>query len=298
MRIPLGSRGSLRQLTRRRRTRVLAVVFAVGLSCCALAWAGSQGGAADGPRAITSEEAGRLAMARFHAYENGPHRVTLKIDDGRDSYEVRGLIDYRKHRAVGSYAAGEPGPKQQKGLIAWDNSGLAVATEAKGTSPSSKTAEIARAAAKVPHGGWSPRAYAGYPLDVALRVVMALGADRPDNAQLLAQSGPRYLGESTLRGTSYARLSGPRPKPQETKPQKTKSQKEGAAGAGSGGPATPQPRRTGLSPLTYWVDEDGELGRLEIRSGGVERPVTVDFTGHEGRVKVPVEPWGESPGGK
>ncbi|WP_369228696.1 hypothetical protein AB5J52_49790 (plasmid) [Streptomyces sp. R39] len=268
-------------------------MFAVGLSCCALAWAGGRSGEGDGPRPITSEEAGRLAMARFRAYETGPHRVILKIDDGRDSYEVNGLVDYRRHRAVGSYAAGEPGPKQQKGLIAWDNSGLAVATEAKGPAPSSTTAEIARAAAGVPHRGWSPRAYAGYPLDVALRVVMALGADRPDNAQLLAQSGPRYLGESMLRGTSYARISGPRPKPQETKPRA-----EGAAGARAGGTAAPQPRPTGLSPLTYWIDEDGELGRLEIRSGGVARPVTVDFTGHEGRVKVPGEPWGESPGGK
>ncbi|MGW3957900.1 hypothetical protein ACWEKM_45170 [Streptomyces sp. NPDC004752] len=276
-------------MTRRPRARVLAVAFTVGLSCCAaLAWAGGHGGDGDGPRAITSSEAGRLAMARFHAYETGPHRVTLKIADGTDSYEVRGLIDYRTHRAVGSYAAGEPGPGRQQGLIAWDNSGLAVATEPKGTSPASQTAEIARAAAKVPHGRWSPRAYAGYPLDIALRVVMALGADRPDNAQLLAQSGPRYLGQSTLRGKSYTRISGPRPKPQAA----------GAAGPHSGTPATPRPRRTGVSPLTYWIDEHGELGRLEIKSGGVERPVTVDFTGHEARVKVPGEPWGESPRGK
>lgn len=289
MRNPFGTRPALRRLVRRPRARILAVAFAaVGLSCCALAWADGHGGGGDGPRAITSSEAERLAVARFHAYENGPHRITLKIDDGGDSYEVRGLIDYRKHRAVGTYAAGEPGPRQQKGLIAWDASGLAVATDAKGTSPSSKTAEITRAAAKVPHGLWSPRAYAGYPLDVALRVAMALGADRPDNAQLLAQSGPRYLGKSTLRGTSYARISGPRPKPQQG----------GAAASRSGAPATPSPRPTGTSPLTYWVDEDGELGRLEIRSGGVERPVTVDFTGHEARAKVPAEPWGDSPRGK
>ncbi|MDN3025998.1 hypothetical protein [Streptomyces sp. S.PB5] len=240
----------------------------------------NSGAGGEGPRPVTQSEAERLAMMRFNVYEGGPHRVTLTIDNGTDSYVVRGLVDYRTHRAVGSYAAGKAGPGQQKGLIAWDLSGLAVATGAKGTSPSSGVAKIVRATAEVPDARWSPRAYAGYPLDTALRVMMALGADRPDNAQLLAQSGPLRLGESTLRGTSYTRISGPRPKPQ--------------VGGEAGKTASPQPRPTGTSPLTYWVDGQGELGRLEIRSGGTERPVTVDFTGHETRVKVPKEPWGES----
>ncbi|MDX3763602.1 hypothetical protein [Streptomyces sp. AK02-04a] len=227
------------------------------------------GGARDKPRAITSSEAEQLAMSRFTAFEASPLTVTLKIDDGTDSYTVRGLVDYRAHRAVGAYVAGGTGQKQQRGLVAWDSSGLAVALGSGGTSPSSTTMQIARAAAKVGDRNWSPRAYAAYPLDTALHVVVALGADRPDNAQLLFQFGARRLGENTLRGKTYTRFSGPRPRSAGAPPQHVPSS----------------------SPLTYWVDGDGNLGRLEIKGADMKRPVTVDFLGHEAHAKVPTGPW-------
>jgi hypothetical protein len=276
MRIAFGTRPPLGKLLRSSRARALAVVLATGLSCCALALA-TTGGDKGRPRVITSSEAQRLAMVRLSAFEDSPNRVTVTIDNGTDSYVVHGLIDYRTHRAVGAYVAGPAGSKQQKGLVAWDASGLAVATGKQRSPSSSEMAQIAKAATRVPGGSWSPRSYAGYPLDIALRMVMALGSDRPDNAQLLAQSGPRHLGESTLRGKSYTRFSGPRPNVK--------------AGDASGA----RSQRKGASPLTYWVDEHGKLGRLEIKSAAMERPVTVDFTGREAHTKVPGEPWGGPP---
>lgn len=284
MRIPFTS-PSLRRLTRPTPAQVLAGAFAIGLFFCVLALVRT--GDTAKPRAITSSEAQRLAMVRFKAFEDSPETVTLTIDDSTDSYSVRGLVDYRTHHAVATYAAGAAGQKQQTGLVAWDDSGLAVAPRAKGTPHSSEMAhwemtEIARAAGKVQARRWSPRAYATYPLDVALHVVMALGADRPDNAQLLAQSGARRLGESTLRGKSYTRFSGPRPRPQASR----------AAGA-------PPQHGPSSSPLTYWVDQNGNLGRMEIRGAAMKRPVTVDFLGHVAHAKVPAGPWREltRPGG-
>ncbi|MEY9997961.1 hypothetical protein ABIE67_010080 [Streptomyces sp. V4I8] len=280
MRIAFGTRPPLRRLLHSSRAQFVAAALAIGLSCSALALTTTEG-KSDRPRAVTSSEAQRLAMVRFTTFEESPNTVTVTIENDADSYVVRGLIDYRTHRAVASFVAGAEGPKPQKGLIAWDESGLAVATGKRVAPASSEIAQVARAAAKVPSGNWSPRSYSGYPLDIALRMVMALGADRPDNAQLLAQSGPRYLGESTLRGKSYARFSGPRPQPRS-----------------SGAPGS-QPRRKGPSPLTYWVDEKGELGRLEIKSSAMKRPVTVDFTGRAAHAKVPGQPWRESsPRGK
>ncbi|MEU2718293.1 hypothetical protein [Streptomyces sp. NPDC007205] len=264
---------SLQRLTRGSRMQVLALALGIGVSCCALALAGSDGDRVK-PRAITTSEAQRLAMVRFKAFEASPQTVTVKIDDGTDSYAVRGLIDYGTRRGVGTYVAGATGQKQQAGLVAWDSSGLAVALGSGGTSPSSKSPQIARAAEKVRARLWSPRAYAGYPLDTALRVIAALGEDRPDNAQLMAQFGALRLGESTLRGKSYTRFSGPRPRPQSS----------GAAGA-------PRQRIASSSPLTYWVDEDGNLGRLEIKGSAMEQPVTIDFLGHEAHAKVPAAPW-------
>ncbi|MFD8396057.1 hypothetical protein ACFV2N_44420 [Streptomyces sp. NPDC059680] len=277
MRIQL-THPSLRPLTHRPRARVLAGAIAIGLFCCVLALVGTTRHP-DKPRAITASEAQRLAMVRFKAYDASPETVTLTIDDGTDSYAVRGLVDYRTHHAVGTFVAGVTGQRQQRGLLAWDDTGLAIAPGAEGTSPSSEMARIARAAEKVHAHHWSPRAYAAYPLDTALHVVMALGADRPDNAQLLAQFGARRLGESTLRGKSYTRLSGPRPRPQ------------AARGAGA-----PNQRIPSSSPLTYWVDQDGNLGRLEIKGAAMERPMTVDFLGHEAHAKVPAEPWQELTG--
>jgi len=275
MRIAFGARLSLRRLLHSSRARITAAALAVVLCCSAALTLTTTDESSDGPRAITSSEAQRLAMVRLTAFEDSPNAVTVTVDNGTESYTVRGLIDYRTHRAVGAYAADVSGSKTQKGLVAWDKSGLAVATGKKASSPSSTMAEITRAVAKVPRTNWSTRAYAAYPLDVALRMVMALGADRPDNAQLLAQSGPRYLGESTLRGKSYTRFSGPRPQPRSSESARAKT------------------RRKGPSPLTYWVDEQGELGRLEIKSTSMKRPVIVDFTGRAAHVKVPGQPWRE-----
>lgn len=277
MRISFTAEHPLRRLLQPLRVRILIAALAVGVSLCALTLAGvgSDKGEND-PRAVTSSEAQQLAMVRFKTFDGSPHNLKMKIDNGTDSYAVRGLIDYRKHRAIGAYVAGAEGGKQQKGLIAWDSSGVAVAPGKRKASSPSGVAEIMAAAAKLPGKQWSPRDYGGYPLDTVLRVVLALGADRPDNAQLLAQSGPRRLGESTLRGKSYTRFSGPRPRPQK------------------GGKDAKQPKRPRTSPLTYWVDENGDLGRLEIKSESMKRPVTVDFLGREARTKVPGEPWGES----
>ncbi|WP_129312377.1 hypothetical protein [Streptomyces sp. L2] len=257
------------------------MALGVGLSCSALALAGTgtgTGGEGDHvpSRPLTAAEAQRLALVRFNAFEASPETVTVKIDDGTDSYSVRGLIDYRTHRAIGTFVAGVTAQKQEKGLVAWDSSGLAIALGSGGTSPSSKASQIVRAAEKVRNRGWSPRAYAAYPLDTALHVVVALGQDRPDNAQLLAQFGARRLGESTLRGKSYTRFSGPRPRPQP-----------------AGKTSAPRRRLPSTSPLTYWVDEDGNLGRMEIKDAGMQRPITVDFLGHEPHAKVPAKPWQE-----
>ncbi|MFI6645507.1 hypothetical protein [Streptomyces sp. NPDC050504] len=240
-------------------------------------------------RPVTLAEAQQLASARFGLYDSGTVRVALTLPGSGGTTTVNGMVDYRAHRAVGRYAT--QGPVASTGLIAWDATGLAVAlpdgpgpgkaapggpgpgksggagAAASGDDP----AQLVRAAAA--NESWSPRAYTTDPLDVALRLVMALGNDRPDNAQLLAQSGPRRLRQETLSGTDYTVFSGPRPRATASAP---------APGAA--------PARTD-SPLTYWVDGSGRLGRVEARLATLSDPARWDITRAPAGLKVPGGPW-------
>lgn len=205
-------------------------------------------GAPDQRRPVTLEEAQRLALARLSVYESGPASVRLSVPAAGTDVGVEAVVDYAARRALGSYRA-----LGRDGRVAWDTAGVSVAPgEHPGTAPR-----------------WSRRSYTRDPVDRALRLVLALGSDRPENAQLLAQSGPQWLGEKRLRGHTYTLFAGPRP----------------AARALSGA----QPSGPPTSPVTYWIDEKGGLGRVEAVLTGGGDPVTVDFTGR--RAPLPPGPW-------
>ncbi|KUJ68507.1 hypothetical protein ACZ90_18125 [Streptomyces albus subsp. albus] len=223
--------------------------------------------AADRP--VTVDEASRLALSRLNLYQASPVAVTLTTAEGGGVVvRVSGIVDYRTRRAVGSYrvtgAADAAGGQPDHGLVVWDSDGLGLAPAPEGDgSPPWRQAE------HVPRAGWSPRSYTTDPLDAGLRLLIQLGADRPDNPLLLAQSGARWLGRDRIDDRSYDRFAGPR-----------------AQGATRG--AAPD---RGLSPLTYWVDGDGGLRRVTMRMPGLGTPTTLEFTGRAGRAKLPEAPW-------
>ncbi|MFJ2896986.1 hypothetical protein ACIO87_19150 [Streptomyces sp. NPDC087218] len=229
----------------------------------------------EGPRPVTLDEAQRLALARFTMYEAGTVKVEATVKDGGGTTTVHGLVDYRARHAVGRYAATRAGGTES-GMIAWDAAGLAVLSD-PAPDPASASASahgaddvaaIVKAAAAAKPRSWSPRTYTGDPLDSALRLMMSLAADRPENPQLLAQSGPQHLREETLGGTAYAVFSGPR--------------RSGSA-------------RDGRSPLTYWVDGEGRLGRMEARLAPLPDPARLDFAPAPAGLRVPTRPWPEGP---
>ncbi|RKT08962.1 hypothetical protein BX285_7334 [Streptomyces sp. 1114.5] len=212
-------------------------------------------------RPVTTDEASRLALSRLNLYQAGPVGVTLTAAEGGSvTIRVEGVVDYRSHRGVGRYrTTGASGPLDH-GLIVWDTGGLGLAPEPAGADgPAWQQAE------HVPRAGWSPRSYTADPLDAGLSLLVQLGADRPDNPLLLAQSGARWLGHDRIDGRSYDRFAGPR-----------------AQGAAPDG---------GRSPLTYWVDGDGGLRRVTMRMAGLGTPTTVEFSGHDGSARLPEAPW-------
>ncbi|AUG80565.1 hypothetical protein CFP65_5885 [Kitasatospora sp. MMS16-BH015] len=244
-------------MVRVRRRSVLFAVAVVAVGACGSLRAAREWLGEVPSRPVTQEEAGRLALSRLTTYEGSPVAVELSVPGGT---EVRGVVDYRAHHAVGRYAAADGG---QSGLVAWDADGLGVAPD-EGRAPSADG--IAVTTARMPPQAWSPRAYTTDPFDLALRVTMALAADRPDNAQLLAQSGARWLRDERVDGRRYTVLAGPLPR-------------GGAADS---------------AHLTYWVDGDGLLRRVRVEVPGVAQPVTVDLTARQVAERVPGTPWGQA----
>ncbi|WP_327698462.1 hypothetical protein [Streptomyces sp. NBC_00459] len=242
---------------------------AVGVLTAAAACAGLllTGGDA-GPRPLSADEAQRLALARFRTYRISPSEITVHTASGDGTAVVRAVVDHRRHRAVGWYevtGAGRP----NSGLLAWDQSGLAVADG----SPTAPAEDALRAAGRLKTTAWTRRAFGAAPLDTALRLALSLGADRPDNAQLLAQSGPLRLRDERVDGRRYDVFSGPRPRPNAS-----------ASPAGS-----PRDR----SPLSYWIDDKGGMRRVRVDLGE-GRTVTLDLGGVRVRgVVLPGAPWGE-----
>lgn len=210
-----------------------------------------------------------MALARFRTYRISPSEITLHAASGDGTAVVRAVVDHREHRAVGWYevtGAGRP----DGGLLAWDQSGLAVA-DAPPTAPAK---DALRAAARMKATEWTRREFGSAPLDTALRLALSLGADRPDNAQLLARAGPLRLRDERVDGRRYDVFSGPRPRPH-----------------GSASPAGPRGER---SPLSYWIDEEGGMRRVRVDLGGGRR-ITMDLGGVRvpGVRGVPGAPWGE-----
>ncbi|MDH6120928.1 hypothetical protein ABH930_004919 [Kitasatospora sp. GAS204A] len=229
-----------------------------------------------GERPVTMDEASRLALSRLNVYQASPVAVTLTAAEGGGVVlRVSGVVDYRTHHGVGSYqttgagftgSSGTSGataaPQLDQGLIVWDSDGLGLAPALDGTPPWQQAEHI-------PRSGWSPRSYTTDPLDAGLQLLIGLGADRPDNPLLLAQSGARWLGRDRIDGRDYDEISGPR-----------------ATGTTPGsGPDG------GKSPLTYWVDGNGGLRRVTMRMPGLGTPTTLEFTGHDANAKLPEAPW-------
>ncbi|MGW7531127.1 hypothetical protein [Amycolatopsis sp. NPDC054798] len=234
--------------SRRARWLAGALVAAAAVGCGA--WALTPKAEPEA-RPVTLDEAGRMAMARYTTYQNSPARIRVRAPMAGSVVVVDAVVDYRQHRAVGSYEfAGSA-----KGLVAWDDRGLAVAP--------GRQADPLAAAGTLRPADWSPRSFTTDPLDAALRLSMLMGQDRPDNAQVLAEQGPRWLRGDEIDGKPCEVFAGPRPRSADGSRQ---------------------------SPLTYWIDDTGGLRRVTAQLAGVDGVLELDFPGGQAG-PVPGTPW-------
>ncbi|MFY4723651.1 hypothetical protein [Streptomyces sp. LaBMicrA B280] len=228
---------------------------------------GTGGGEPTVRRALTSDEANRLAVTRFLNYQAGGRAVTITVPSSAGGLVVTGSVDYRAGigygvvRGAGRDASGD-------GLIQWTAATVLAhpMTDVPATAPPAP-----------PASGWyrRPLQKSGSSLDSSLAIALGLGSDRPDNAELLPQNGAAMVGKDKMGGHSVEIMTGPN------------------AHAKSGTSVDVGPN-TGES-VRYWIGADGTMYRVRASVASESQPVDIDF---DTRKYVPVRPvpWATSAG--
>ncbi|MFE5489151.1 hypothetical protein ACFQ7Z_04200 [Streptomyces virginiae] len=193
------------------------------------------------PRHLTTEEADRMALARFTTYRRGSGDVTATVPSGGRTITLTGRIDWRRHHGYAELRDDTTPPTRE--LVHWNPRGVVDRPRWTGGLPD-----------RPPASGWElhPLQPHSAALDSMLLLLLNLGSDRPDNAQLLARSDARWLRADRIDGVPVIVVSGP-----------------GAPGAPAGSGR--------LGNTRYWIDGDGRLLRFQARLGGEVQWATAEL---------------------
>ncbi len=220
------------------------------LAVAAFLVAGS-GSAPAGPRALTPDQANRLAITRFRNYQAGGRAVTITVPGTGGGLVITGSVDYRGKLGYGA-VHGSGRDTSSDGLIEWTATTVFVHPMADAP---------ADAPASPPASGWygRPLQTSGTSLDSSLAIALSLGSDRPDNAELLPQNGAVWVGKDRLNGHQVDVMTGP------------------GARAASGTAGS----------VRYWIGPDGTMYRVHVGVASESQPVVIDF---DTQKYVPVRP--------
>ncbi|WP_030796725.1 hypothetical protein [Streptomyces sp. NRRL S-337] len=209
------------------------------------------GSGSSGPRALTSEEANRLAITRFRNFQAHGRAVTITVPGTAGGLTVTGSVDYQRKLGYG-VVHGTGRDTSSDGLIEW--TATSVFVHPMGNAP-------AHAPASPPRSAWyaRPLQLSGSALDSSLAIALGLGSDRPDNAELLPQNGAAWWGRDRVDGHRVEVMTGP-------------SSRDRSGTAGN---------------VRYWVGSDGTMYRVRVSVGSQSQPVVIDF---DTQKYVPVKP--------
>ncbi|MEV6240273.1 hypothetical protein [Lentzea sp. NPDC051838] len=196
-------------------------------------------GSTPDPRPLSIPEAERLALVRFSNYTTGVSAFTASVPSPGGKLVLDGRVDFVNHLGAASMRTDGRDDEFSKGVLQWNLGRMAFA-------------------AGTERVDWQVRDLRerGSELDGALRLLVNLGSDRPENSQLLLQSSARWLRSDQIGDTAVDVFEGPK-------------QKDAAE-----------------ARLRYWLDADGKLRRLEAKLGSQEELAVFDFTGSKEPVKV------------
>ncbi|WP_435602229.1 hypothetical protein [Streptomyces sp. bgisy130] len=209
------------------------------------------GSGPSGPRALTSDEANRLAITRFRNYQAHGRAVTITVPGTAGGLIVTGSVDYQGKLGYG-VVRGTGRDTSSDGLIGWTATSVSVHPMANAP---------AHAPASPPRSAWysRPLLASGSALDSSLTIALKLGSDRPDNAELLPQNGAAWRGRDEVDGHQVDVMTGP-----------ASPDRSGTAGN-----------------VRYWVGSDGTMYRVRVSVGSEPQPVVIDF---DTQKYVPVKP--------
>ena len=224
------------------------MIAGVGVALAAAGGSGGKSGGKSGNRALTSDEANRLAITRFRNYQAGGRAVTITVPGTGGSLVITGSVDYRAKLGYG-VVHGTGRDTSSDGLIQW--TATSVLVDPMPDAP-------AAAPATPPPTGWysRPLQKAGSTLDSALNIALSLGSDRPDNAQLLPQNGAAWVGTDTVAGHRVDIMTGPAAQTAGT-----------GAAPGTGAAAT----------VRYWIGSDGTMYRVAAAVASETQASVIDF---------------------
>ncbi|MGY3061775.1 hypothetical protein ACVWZD_006073 [Streptomyces sp. TE3672] len=248
---PPGRPADRRRWPRSRRAAAVIGIAAVAVAAVAAFLVADGGSDAGGPRPLTTDEAGQLAITRFRNYQAQGRAVTITVPGTAGGLTVTGSVDYRRKVGYG-VVHGTGRDRSSDGLIQWTPTSVHVRP---------MTDAPAHAPASPPRSGWydRPLLSSGSALDTSLTIALGLGGDRPDNAELLPQNGAAWWGREQVDGRWVDVMTGPS-----------------------------SPDRTGTAGnVRYWIGSDGTMYRVRVSVGSQPEPVVIVFDTHK---YVPVKP--------
>lgn len=205
---------------------------------------------ASAPQPLDAEQAQLLASVRFENYRAGTGEFSTNVPIDGQEFMVHGVVDWKEH--VGSAVVETPSGAD---LLQWSFSHVAyhVGGGADGLPPAPPS-----------DGSWRFRSLdpAASSLDTVLALLLNLGADRPENAQLLQAGDARHVETTSLNGVEVDVFSGP-------------TESDGSAVAPAESSDGQDSDRE--SSTRFWVDTDGQLRRFEVRLGSSRTFVTIDL---------------------
>ena len=215
-----------------------------------------RGSGVAGPRALTSDEANRLAITRFRNYAAGGRAVTISVPNAAGGLVITGFLDYRAKLGYG-VVHGTGRDTSSDGLIQWTATTVLI-------DPMTNAPAVPPAAPPVSDWFSRPLQTSGSSLDSALAIALNLGNDRPDNAELLPQNGATWVGQDQVNGHQVDVMTGPDAHAQ-----------TGTAATGTAG------------NVRYWIGPDGTMYRVQAGVASESQPVIIDF---DTQKYVPVQP--------
>ncbi|KAB1658842.1 hypothetical protein [Pseudoclavibacter sp. CFCC 11306] len=222
-------------------TRLVTLVLTALCGMTALAGCSSaDDGAESVARPVSTDEAQQLATVRFKLFQQGSVPVTVEAKTAEGDVGLQGWVDY--HSQLGYTQLTQQGTSNR--AVLWTGSTAGV--------HASQPDALGNPALPIPDvndAGWSAQGIGSTTdaLPQLLKVLAALGTDRPDNPMLLQQTGALWLRDDEFDGQSVRVFATP----------PSDSVAEGQSSAA----VDPE-----ASSVRLWVTDDGRLVKAEIRA--------------------------------